>query len=195
MKKIVFLLLVLINFSFHAQSSRAGGQRGIRINQNQQTRGNVKPQKFNSSNVAGIFYYDFIEVAKKIKIKDKDAKNKTSKLLSTYNSEVKNIAFLNSEKLNDLELAVNSLGTQAKTNPELRKKMRGLIQNTLRPLRDSISKKEYILNESLKDVLNEKQLKKWFKYQTKQKNKLKPKKATNKGKRTLMKTTREVSRY
>jgi len=54
-----------------------------------------------------------------------------------------------------------------------------MIEDTVIPVRDSVLKKEKNLNKKLEEVLSSKQLKKWLRYQTSQKNKLIPKPPQN----------------
>ena len=130
-----------------------------------------KMPKYKAKNAAGIFYYDAVEAAKKIKLKKEEK-------ISVF-SNIKNISFLNGPKLNDVELTINSVGEQAFKNPDLRSKIRKMIEDTVIPVRDSVLKKEKNLNKKLEEVLSSKQLKKWLRYQTSQKNKLIPKPPQN----------------
>ena len=78
------------------------------------------------------------------------------------------------ELLNDLELMVNSLGNQLRSNREIGMRVRKKVETTILPIRDSILKLEKILNTELKSFLSKKQYKKWIKYQKKEKKKLLP---------------------
>jgi hypothetical protein len=68
--------------------------------------------KYNAKNAANIFYYNFAEVPEEIKVKDDITKSKTVKWLRLYNDYIKKISFLNTPKLQELELTINSLGKQ-----------------------------------------------------------------------------------
>jgi len=138
-----------------------------------------KMPKYKAKNAAGIFYYDAVEAAKKIKLKKEEKISVFSKIIKNYNNDIKNISFLNGPKLNDVELTINSVGEQAFKNPDLRSKIRKMIEDTVIPVRDSVLKKETNLNKKLEEVLSSKQLKKWLRYQTSQKNKLIPKPPQN----------------
>lgn len=134
-----------------------------------------KMPKFIAKNAANIFYYDSNEVAEKVKIKKDEIENLTKKSLRIYNNKIKDISFLNFQKLRDLEMIVNTMGEQASSNRDLAMKIRKKIQETILPIRDSIKIKEGELNKSLEDVLSKKQYKKWIKYQKNKKRALLPK--------------------
>ena len=162
MKKLILIILLLNSYLFLAQEP-------------------PKMLKYVAKNAANIFYYDLEEAPKKVKIKKDKTKNATLKALRVYNSKVKDISFLNSFKLNELEILVNSVGKQARTNPEIGQKIRSQIRKTILPIRDTIGKLELNLNNSLKDILSEKQFKKWKRYQEKVKKELLPKQPKRRG--------------
>ena len=94
---------------------------------------------------------------KKIKVKDDVTKNKTFNSLKIYNNKIKKISFLNTPKLQELELTINSLGTQLYSNRDLAEKVRKKIEITIVPIRDSIVVHEKTLNDDLKSFLSRKQ--------------------------------------
>lgn len=120
MKKILFIFSVLWGLSFYAQPPN-GNRRSSE--QNEQTE---KPVKFSASNVAGVFYYDIDRVIKKIKVKEDVLKDKVSKVLRNYNNQIKNISFLNSKKISDLDLIANStsLGNEREEKKGVREKVK-----------------------------------------------------------------------
>ncbi|MFK8060042.1 MAG: hypothetical protein AB8B78_08130 [Polaribacter sp.] len=134
-----------------------------------------KMPKYNAKNSANIFYYNYSEIPKKIKLKDDVKKNKTNSNLTIYNDKIKNIAFLNFSQLQELELTINSLGKQLYTNRDLAEMVREKIKKTILPIRDSVAVYEKTLNDSLKIFLSKKQFKKWLKYQRAVKKELQPK--------------------
>ncbi len=86
-----------------------------------------KMLEYKAKNIVGIFYYNLEEVASKIKVKKDDTKNKVARELRDYNNKVKDIEFLNSVKLTEVETVVNNLGPQARTNADIRARIRKLI--------------------------------------------------------------------
>ena len=133
-----------------------------------------KMPKYNAKNAAGIFYYNVVDASKKIKLKKKDVKAKFNKAISNYNYKIKELSFLNTPKLNGVDLTVNSIGEQAFRNSDLADKVRKAISENVTPVRDSVIKFEKELNTTLETVLNKKQFKKWIKYQKAEKRKLLP---------------------
>jgi hypothetical protein len=130
--------------------------------------------KYNAKNAANIFYYNFAEVPEEIKVKDDITKSKTVKWLRLYNDYIKKISFLNTPKLQDLELTINSLGKQLYSNRELAAKVTKQVETTILPIRDSIAIHEKTLNDNLKSFLSKRQFRKWLKYQKSEKRKLLP---------------------
>lgn len=155
MKRVVLILVLCIGYVGFAQNP-------------------PKMPKYNAKNAAGIFYYDAIEATKKIKLKKKDVKANFNKALRVYNGKIKELSFLNTPKLNGVDLTVNSIGEKAFTDSDLAEKVRNAILENVTPVRDSVIKYEKELNTSLETVLNKKQLKKWMKYQRGEKRKLLP---------------------
>jgi len=131
--------------------------------------------KYIAKNAANIFYYNYAEVPEEIKVKDDVTKNKTFASLRVYNTKIKKISFLNTPKLQELELTINSLGTQLYSNRELAEKISKRVETTVLPIRDSIVVHEKALNDDLKSFLSKRQFKKWLKYQRSEKRKLLPK--------------------
>lgn len=155
MKRLVFILVFCVGFIGLAQNP-------------------PKMPKYNAKNAAGIFYYDAVDASKKIKLKKKDVKANFNKELRVYNGKIKELSFLNTPKLNGVDLTVNTIGEQAFRNPDLADTVRKAISNNVMPVRDSVIKYEKELNTSLETVLNKKQYKKWIKYQKGEKRKLLP---------------------
>lgn len=169
MKKIIILFILL--------------QNCLVFSQRQQGQGSVKMIKYNAKNAANIFYYNIDKIPKKIKIKKKDVEKVTKRALRVYNDKIRVITFLNTQNLDELDLIVNTMGKEARTNPDLGRKIRKQIESVILPIRDSIKKNEEILNSTLKPVFSKKQFKKWMKYQAKKKKDLRPKrpKSNNNG--------------
>ena len=142
--------------------------------QNQQP----KMLEYKAKNIVGIFYYNLEEVASKLKVKKDDTKNKVARELRDYNNKVKDIEFLNSVKLTEVETVVNNLGPQARTNADIRGRIRKLIETTIPPVRDSVFAREKVLNTNMEGILSVKQYKKWIKYQKNKRESLLPKPPT-----------------
>jgi hypothetical protein len=156
MKKLLIILALFINyFSFSQEAPEF--------------------PKYVAKNAANIFYYNYAEVPEEIKVKDDVTKNKTFASLRLYNTKIKKISFLHTPKLQELELTINSLGTQLYSNRELAEKISKRVETTVLPIRDSIVVHEKALNDDLKSFLSKRQFKKWLKYQRSEKRKMLPK--------------------
>jgi ribosomal protein S21 len=131
--------------------------------------------EYNARNAATIFYYKFSEIPKEIKVKKDITKNKTITELRLYNDKIKKISFLNTPKLQEVELMVNSLGAQLYSNRDLAEKVKTKIESIVLPVRDSVAVHEKVLNDALKSFLSKRQFKKWLKYQRAEKRELVPK--------------------
>ncbi|MCH3884763.1 hypothetical protein [Tenacibaculum aquimarinum] len=156
MKKIIILFLILQQYFVFAQEP-------------------PKMLKYNAKNASNVFYYDEDEVSKKIKIKKDNTKSIVTNALKVYNDKIRVITFLNNQKFQELDVIVNTMGKEARNNPDLSKRIRQRIEIVVLPIRDSIKKNEEILNTTLQPVLTEKQFKRWKKYQKRKKKELRPK--------------------
>jgi hypothetical protein len=176
MKKVFFIVVLLFSIGISAQPPGGGGGRSQQ-NQNRQGGEEREIKKFKASDVAGIFYYDTEKVVKKLKVKKEEKQSLITKALRNYNFKIKEILFLNSEKFSDLDVLVNSM-PKGKDN-DARLELREKVEEIIRPIRDSVHENEKELNLILKDLLSEKQFKKWLKYQKNKKESLKPKRSEN----------------
>ncbi|MHB0754006.1 hypothetical protein [Polaribacter sp. M15] len=185
MKNIIILVLFTSSVVY---AQRGGGmERGQQQNQNMQSRAR-EIKEFKASDIAGIFYYDVKTVIKKIKVKDKELKNKVSKTLKDYNFKIKEIAFLNSDNFKSLDILMksnrgNTRNARQQNNssqqPREADSLRIKVREIIRPIKRNVRKNEEVLNENLASILSEKQNKKWLKYQKSQKEKLAPQKPQN----------------
>ena len=138
-----------------------------------------KMPKYNAKNQANIFYYDLGEALDKSKIKKDEIGNATKRALRIYNDNVKKISFLNFQKLQDIELLVNSMGDQVYKDRDVAMKVGKQIRETILPIRDSIDESEKELNKTLEGLLSKKQYKKWLKHQRNKKKELLPEQPKN----------------
>lgn len=155
-KSVIFFFLCIFEISFFAQEP-------------------PKMLKYSAKNAALIFYYDINEALEESKVNDDETKQKASVFLRNYNNKIKEFEFLNNVKLNDIEMTVNGLGDQMRNNPDLANRVKRMIDETIPAIRDSVTVQEKILNTNLKNILAEKQYKKWTKYQNRVKDDLLPK--------------------
>lgn len=212
--RVILLVACILSFSItYAQpgggmggGQRGGGQGG---GQNGQQQERPEMREFKASEVAGIFNYDDTEALKKIKIKknDKDLQLKVRRAIINYNNKVNEIALLNKDNFDTLNVFVNAImkersanrgqgqrgqgdqndqmggdddrrgGTNDDAKAE-REQMKELIEQKVNPARIGVRKAEKKLNTELESMLSEKQYNKWLKYQKKVKDDLNPKEET-----------------
>ena len=181
-----------------------GGQGG---GQGGQQRQRPEMREFNAAEVVGIFNYDDVEVLKKLKLKKKnqDLQLKVRRAIINYNNKINEIALLNKDNFDTLNVFVNAMmkersanrgqrdqgdqndqmggdddrrgGTNDASKGE-REKTKELIEQKINPARIGVRKAEKKLNEELKSILSEKLYNKWLKYQEKVKDDLNPKEET-----------------
>ena len=187
MRNIFLIIILLANTAISAQRGGGGMGRGQQQNQNGPQNSEREVKEFKASDVAGIFYYDVEEAIKKIKVKKDKFKVPVAKALKDYNFKIKEIALLNTDNFKVIDIlmksnrgmnrvsrqqtSLNNTNNQPKEIDSLRIKVREIM----RSIRRDVNKNEEILNENLKNILTEKQNKKWLKYQESQKEKLTPK--------------------
>ncbi|TCI90704.1 hypothetical protein [Tenacibaculum sp. M341] len=137
----------------------------------------TKKQKFSSRNAVGILYFNEQEVLKKLKIKKKNKKTTVLKAIKDYNTAIEEIEFLESVKLNKVDAAFEETILIARENKDFEsiREARKEANRTLKPVRLKVKRTDASLNERLMEVLTKKQLKKWLKFQKKEKEKLNPK--------------------
>ncbi|MEL7121672.1 MAG: hypothetical protein AAFO07_19645, partial [Bacteroidota bacterium] len=127
----------------------------------------MSPPEFKAEKAAGITTYDYDEVIKKLKVKEKERKTNVSEALKIYNSQMDDLAFNHSSTFQSLEAEFNSNLQIAMQNRD-RSQMNGVrakIQEIIPPIRkEAIAEKEK-LNTVMKEILTEKQNEKWLKYQ------------------------------
>lgn len=187
MGKIFLAALLFTSFNFYAQGQRGGNGVGGRQPQNQnRQQGERKVVKFKASNVAGIFYYNAKRVTKKIKVKDDEKAAIIKQAILEYNTKIKEIAFVNSEKFKSLNEMMNSLRNsqsrnQQNNDADERQEMRKKIGEVIRPARRDIRAEEEKLNAVMKEILDKKQNNKWLKYQKAKKKSLEPERPERRG--------------
>ena len=129
--------------------------------------GGMTPPEFNAIEKARLVTYDEEKVIKKLKIIEDSIINEVSNHIATYNSAIDDILLLHAQTLRDLEKEFDRNLKIAMQNRD-RSQMSGVknkIKEIIPSIRYEVSKHEKVLNESFKNVLTEKQFKKWLKYQ------------------------------
>ncbi|WP_396601235.1 hypothetical protein [Algibacter sp. R77976] len=213
--RVFLLLLCALSFNItQAQPGGGGGGGGMRggqgggMGQGGSMQERQERPEFNASQMAGIFSYDDKEVVKKIKIKkkDKDLILNVRQAINKYNTNVQEIALLNKDNFDTLNVFVNTIMKSAMQNRRQQQSgygmqsgggmqddndmqnddSRNVMRNTMRlskekiePAKIAVQEEEMKLNKNLESILDEKQYKKWLKYQEDTKEAMQPEKPSN----------------
>ena len=195
---IVFVLGISLTYAQPGGGGMGGPQQGGGMGQRagMQQKQETIPE-FNASQVAGIFKYDVDEAIKKIKIKkDKKLIQGVSRAIGTYNIKMDEIALLNKDNFDTLNVYVNTtlkskrgqkVSQQMGSNNDSRRegsdsKMgdpKELIKAKIDPAKVAVKKEVQNLNKTLEALLSDKQYGKWLKYQEKVKEDNQPKTPSN----------------
>ncbi|KAA5825691.1 hypothetical protein FPF71_07210 [Algibacter amylolyticus] len=197
--KIFLLLLCALSFSESQAQPGGGGGRGGRTmgggqGQDQSERQRPKMVEFNASNIVGTFNYDDNEAVDKIKLKSKKEAAlilDVRQAIMTYNQAVNEIALNNKDNFDTLNVYMNALmkssrpqrgqqrgsgdyGMQEDNQDNPMRQAKRLAEEKMEPAKKGIQEEEEKLNTKLEGILNEKQFKKWLKYQIAVKKDLEP---------------------
>jgi hypothetical protein len=182
------ILLILSVFSFSLTYAQRGGGQGGGAMGGQNRGGGQQQQrqerpKFNASKIAGVFNYDIDQAINKIKIKKKNKALITGvgSEISKYNTAINEIALLNKENFDTLNVYMNDVmkSLQVSGDRSKMKAIRGSVREKLQPVRLSVMQEETKLNESLTMLLDENQLRRWKQHQKEIKAELSPGRANN----------------
>lgn len=127
----------------------------------------MSPSDFNAVEAAGLIKYDSERVIKKLKIQEDSIIILVSKHIQTYNQEMENLIFIHGNTLKELENEFDRNVKIAFQNRD-RSQMDGVkakIKQTIPPIRYEVNEFEKALNESLAQIITEKENNKWLKYQ------------------------------
>lgn len=164
MKKILFTLITLCSLNILAQnSSRNLSQKDILA---------MGTLKFKASDASGIFYYDIDNVIKKVKIKDAEKQSLIKEVLKKYNEEIKIISQTNKQNFSDIDVVIKSM--ESTKDPTTKSRILKKVEGFIKPIKSEVELLENELNLKLKNILSEKQNKKWLKFQNKEKEKRLP---------------------
>ncbi|EAQ42808.1 MULTISPECIES: hypothetical protein [unclassified Polaribacter] len=169
MKKYLLILTLLTSFLAHSQLNR-GGMRNSRQNQMNQTPRKAPEPNFQVEKYLGIVIYDIEKAAKKSSIKLSSEEGKKFKtLLTKYNKEIKDIRRINSFTLRSTKEMMENFQKNAQKNGDFsdRTKVQKKMVENLTPISETLRTKDRALDKSIKEILSEKQYKKWIKYNRK----------------------------
>lgn len=205
MKTFLLLVITLSSSLIYAQPG-GGGMQGGGMQGGGQREGMQQQREipeFDAAKTVGIFNYDTAEVIKKLKLKKKegDLKLDVRKALANYNNNINEIALLNKDNFDTLNVFMNAIikssmanrgqgqqidGSSMERGQDSRRneddpmfKARKLAKEKTQPARRAVKDEEHKLNNRLEALLNEKKYNKWLKYQEDVKEDLNPKPESN----------------
>ena len=166
MKKIIFLLTIMTFCSVNAQFMN-GGLQNQRQRQMMQTPERAPEPNFDVDQYLGIVVYDIEKTAKKSSVKlDSEEGKSFSKILTDYNSKIKQIRRINSFTLNSSKEMVENFQRAVIKNRdysnqvEVQKK----LAEDLKPISETMKTEDQKLDVEIKKILSEKQYQKWLKF-------------------------------
>lgn len=177
MKKGILVSLFLLSFlAIEAQQVLPNGQR-MRQRVVDRTPGTTSAQRnpeFNVERAIGLTIYDIERVAKKVGVKkSKDNYKKLEKIFKDFNKEMNQVKRINGFLLSQAKTKVEAAQTQVLETREysILEKAYKEVSEGFKPITAEIKSQEEKLDKNLKEVLSEKQFKKWKKLQNKMKRK------------------------
>jgi len=168
MKK--YILLVFVFTSLMAYSQFNNGMRNQRQNQMNQTPRQAPEPKYEIEKYLGILIYDIEKFAKKssIKLSSEEGK-KFSAILTKFNKKLKDFRRINSFTLNSTREMVENFQKNAQKSGDFseRANIQKVMAENLKPISETLRVYDKELDTSMKEILSEKQYKKWIKYNRK----------------------------
>ena len=165
MKKII--LLLILGCAFTAQAQYGRNQRQSQMGQTQQE---APDPDFNIERYIGIVIYDIKKAAKKssIKLSSKEGKE-FYKVLTKYNKDIKDITRINSFLLRSTKDMIDNFQISSRKSGDFsnQKKVQIKMGENLKPIFETLKVEDLKLNSTMKELLSEKQYKKFIKYSRK----------------------------
>lgn len=177
MKKGILLSLFVLSFlTVEAQQVLPNGQRMRQrvVNRTPGTTSAQRNPEFNVEKAIGLTIYDIERITKKVGIKkSNDNYNKVEKIFKDFNKEMNQVKRINGFLLSQAKSKVESAQTQVLETREysILEKAYKEVSEGFKPITAEIKTQEEGLDKKLKEVLSDKQFKKWKKLQTKMKRK------------------------
>lgn len=171
MKKIILFILLFCAFIAQAQYGYGyGNSNRQRQSQMMQTQEKAPDPDFPIEKYLGIVIYDIEKAAKKSSIKLSSTQGKEfSKILTIYNKDIKDITRINSFLLKSTKEMVDNFQKNARKTGDFSGQV--VIQKNmnlvLKPLGNTLIEEDRKLDKTMKELLKEKQYKKWIKYNKK----------------------------
>jgi hypothetical protein len=168
MKKIILLLILAFTFTAQAQYGSRNSQRQSQMGP--QTQQEAPKPNFNVERYIGIVIYDIKKAAKKssIKLSSKEGKE-FYKVLTKYNKDIKDITRINSFLLRSTKDMIDNFQISSRKSGDFsnQKKVQIKMGENLKPIFETLKVEDLKLNSTMKELLSEKQYKKFIKYSRK----------------------------
>ncbi|WP_339662261.1 hypothetical protein [uncultured Polaribacter sp.] len=178
MKKLLLLLILGCAFTAEAQYGNGYGTNQRRRQSDMiQTQEKAPEPNFEIEKYLGIVVYDIEKAAKKSKVKLASKEGKLfSKTLTDYNKDLKDITRINSFLLRSTKEMVENYQKSAAKSGDFSNRTEVLktMNENLEPLSNTLKMEDKKLDATMKNILSEKQYKKWINY-NKKLNKIFPK--------------------
>lgn len=168
MKKYILLLFVFTSIVAHSQFNN--GMRNQRQRQMNQTPRQAPEPKYEIEKYLGILIYDIEKFAKKSKIKlSSEEGKKFSEVLTKFNKKIKDFRRINSFTLNSTREMVENFQKNAQKTGDFseRANIQKKMTENLKPISETLRIYDRELDTTMKEILSDKQYKKWIKYNRK----------------------------
>ena len=172
MKKILLFFILISAFNAEAQyrNGRGNGQRQQRQRQMTQTPRKAPEPDFKVEEYIGLVVYDLKKTLKKTSIRKSTEEGKEfSKLLTSYNKSIRDMARINSFLLKNTKIMVENFQRKSMKSGDFSEQPRVLkkMNENLKPISSFLKDKDLKLDSKLTVLLSIKQYKNWIKYNKK----------------------------
>ncbi|MDA7798910.1 hypothetical protein N8948_01725 [Flavobacteriaceae bacterium] len=176
MKHIFFISIILFSITAEAQYNSQYNRR--QSMQPRQPRAAQQPRapKIDVEKAVGLTFYNIEKVAKKIGVK-KSSKtfDKIASIFNSFNRELKQVKRINTFLFSEGKSKMEAAQKEAMKNRDFSalQKANKEVTESFKPIIKVIEEKEEKLDTDIEKVLTDKQQKKWVKYKTNLKKKIK----------------------
>ena len=170
MKKIILFLILGCAITAEAQYGYRNNNQRRRQNQAIQPSQKTAKSDFPIKKYLGIVVYDVEKTAKKssIKLSSKEGKE-FSKVITKYNKDIKDITRINSFLIKSTKDLVDQFQDRSRETGDYsnQQKIQLKMAENLKPISETLKEEDTKLDKTIKELLSEKQYKKWIKYNKK----------------------------
>lgn len=170
-KKVIIITFLLLSITTEAQyGSRYGSQYNRRQSmQPRQPRAVQQPRapEINVEKAVGLIFYNIEKIGKKVGVKkSSDAFKEMASVFNSFNNELKQIKRINTFLFSEGKSKMEAAQKESMKNRDFSalRKANKEVTESFKPIIKVIDDKEKKLEITLKEILSEKQYKKWIKY-------------------------------